>query len=310
MKPIISVIMVAYNAERYLKESLGSVVSQSFKDIEIIFVDDGSSDSTLDIVREFSSTDPRIKILSCPHEGAGAGRNRGIEEAQGEYLSILDADDLFDAEMLEKSYSLATREQADIVIFKFRLKDTVTGEISHDRDYSLPPEYIKKNAAVGTRGLPWSNPAAWNKLFRREFIKQSGLRFQNLRSCNDFAFTKSAFIVAKRIFFLDEELLTYQVNPHNISSTRYLHAENIISAGKAVLDFIRTHSPSSDLGVFYEMMFEHCKSEYNLFPPGADTKKFTAAVNSFLPWKYRYKFFKLRFRRFKKHLRSLLTSKH
>ena len=178
--------MVAYNAERYLKESLSSVVSQTFKDIEIIFVDDGSSDRTLDIVREFSSTDPRIKIISRHHEGAGAGRNRGIDEAQGEYLSILDADDLFDAEMLEKSYSLATSEQADIVIFKFRLKDTATGEISHNRDYSLPPEYIKENAAVGTRGLLWPNPSAWNKLFRREFVNQHGLRFQNLRSCNDF----------------------------------------------------------------------------------------------------------------------------
>lgn len=301
--------MVAYNAERYLKESLGSIVSQSFKNIEIIFVDDGSNDRTLDIVREFSSTDPRIKIISCPHEGAGAGRNRGIEEAQGEYLSILDADDLFDAEMLEKSYALATRGQADIVIFKFRLKNTVTGEIKHGYGHHLPTDYINKNAAVGTRGLPWSNPAAWNKLFRREFVKQYDLRFQNLKTCNDFAFTKSAFVAAKRIFFLDEELLTYQVNPHNISSTRYLHAENIVTAGNAVLDFIRMHKSSSDLRIFYEMMFNYCKDEYKLFPPDADTKKFTTAVSSFLPWKYRYEFFKLRFRRFRRHLCSRLASK-
>lgn len=305
----VSVIMAGYNAERYVDEALATVVSQSLRDIEIIFVDDGSTDGTLGIVEKYAHDDARIRVLACAHEGAGAARNKGLEAARGEYLSFLDADDIFDSQMLEKSYALAKEKQADIVVFKYRDKDLATGKIRPNIGFSLPPAYIGKNAAVGVKGLSWSNPTAWNKIFRREFVQKYNLRFQNVATCNDFAFTKSAIIAANRLFFLNEELLTYCKNPHNTTSTRYQHAHCIIDAGQEILAFIRKHCPAQDIKPFYRMMENHFRYEYNCFPNRRDGKEFLRQCEAFLPLRHRLHFIWGRHRRLlKEHLRHFRKS--
>ena len=115
----VSVIMAVYNAERYLRQALESVCQQTLRDIEIICVDDGSTDGSMEILKEFAGQDDRIKILQHLEktDGAAAARNMGLQAARGEYLSFLDADDWFEPDMLEKAYEKASLRELDVLIF-------------------------------------------------------------------------------------------------------------------------------------------------------------------------------------------------
>ena len=126
----VSVIIPVYNVEPYLKQCMDSVVGQTLKDIEIICVDDGSTDNSLDILREYAAEDSRIQIIEQKNAGAGAARNNGMRYATGKYLSFLDSDDFFEPRMLEKAYDLAEKDQADFVAYKIR-------SVSHRQKISL-----------------------------------------------------------------------------------------------------------------------------------------------------------------------------
>ena len=159
--PKVSVIVPVYNAENFLKDSIERILSQTLTDIEIVFVDDGSTDNSLKILREIK--DERVKVLTQKNINAGAARNRGLELATGEYLSFLDADDLFDKEMLEKAYESAKATDAQIILFgadnynqvedKF---EPIDGGIT-DSD----------NIFLKMKG--WT----WDKLFKTSFIKKN-----------------------------------------------------------------------------------------------------------------------------------------
>ena len=113
----VSVILPAWNVSPYLRQCLDSIVSQTLTNIEIICVDDGSTDGTLDILREYAEKDSRILVIHQENQGAGAARNNAMRYAKGKYLSFLDSDDFFEPDMLEKSWEAAERNNADIVVF-------------------------------------------------------------------------------------------------------------------------------------------------------------------------------------------------
>ena len=115
-KKLISVIIPIYNTEQYLKECLDSVCSQSYKDIEIICINDGSTDNSEEITRSYAQQDKRIKLISQKNQGLSITRNNGVSQAQGEYLFFLDSDDTIEQNAIETLYNRAERTQADIVI--------------------------------------------------------------------------------------------------------------------------------------------------------------------------------------------------
>ena len=117
-EPIVSVIIPVYNAEKFLKQCLNSVISQTLKEIEIICVDDGSTDNTNAILKAFSEKDQRITVIHQQNAGAGAARNNGLRRAKGKYLSFLDADDFFEKTMLERAVSKIEEDQAEFVVFR------------------------------------------------------------------------------------------------------------------------------------------------------------------------------------------------
>ena len=105
MQPKISVIIPVYNVEKYLPECLESILNQNFQDFEIICVDDGSTDRSLDILQEYKRKDDRFVILQQRHAGAGAARNHGIKLAEGKYIQFLDSDDYFEPTLLETIFT-------------------------------------------------------------------------------------------------------------------------------------------------------------------------------------------------------------
>ena len=126
--PAVSVIMPVYNAAEFLNESLGSLFAQTFEDFEIICVDDGSSDASLSILREYAEKRDRFTVLQQDHAYAGAARNLGLSRARGKYLLFLDADDRFLPKMLETAFGEAEKTNADICVFGAEAFDHRSGK--------------------------------------------------------------------------------------------------------------------------------------------------------------------------------------
>ena len=216
MNPKISVIIPVYNVEKYLRECLDSVVNQTVRDIEIICVNDGSTDSSLSILNEYAEKDQRFRVLSQKNQGAGAARNAGLEVAKGDYLAVLDSDDKYDLSMLQKLLDLARENDLDIAICRSQSLNNKTGKI-FQTPWTLHKEMLPGKKVFNYKDLSLFNFRfslgwSWDKLFRRDFVEQNHLRFQTLRSQNDALFVFVSLAMAERIAVLDEVLVTHRVN--------------------------------------------------------------------------------------------------
>ena len=127
--PKVSVIIPVYNVQNYLRPCLDSVLKQTLKEIEIICVDDGSTDGSLEILKQYAAKDNRITVLKQKNLHAGVARNAGLAVARGEYLSFLDSDDFFELNMLEESYRLIRKKQADILFYQYKNFNQETQQI-------------------------------------------------------------------------------------------------------------------------------------------------------------------------------------
>lgn len=223
--PKVSVIIPVYNVEKYLHECLDSVINQTLKDIEIIAVDDGSTDSSLKILKDYAKKDKRLKVLTQENKGAGAARNLGMKHATGFYLSILDSDDYFDHSMLELLYKKAEKTKADITICRSQQLDEETKNIE-PMPWTLKTNFLPEKEVFNYKDIighvfdfcvGWS----WDKLYKTSFVKKTKLEFQNLRSTNDAFFVFMSLLHADKMTMLDNILVTHRKNTcTSLSETR------------------------------------------------------------------------------------------
>lgn len=223
--PKVSVIVPVYNAEKYLRQCLDTIIHQTLMNIEIICVDDGSTDQSLQILKEYLEKDHRIRVISQNNQFAGAARNRGIQIAQGEYLSFLDADDFFETNMLEEAYTKCIEFQADIGLYQARCFSQTKNTFSN-ADWIYNYKYLPSRKTFSSADIPETifqitTSAPWNKLFRTDFIKQHGLQFQEIRCANDVYFVNMALVLARKIVRIDKYLINYRVDINtNLQATQ------------------------------------------------------------------------------------------
>jgi glycosyltransferase involved in cell wall biosynthesis len=248
----VSVIIPVYNVENHLEDCLDSVINQTLRDIEIICIDDGSTDGSLDILEKFAQKDDRIKIISQENQGAGAARNKGLKIAQGEYLSFLDADDFFELDMLEKVYEYSTEKSLEIAIYGVKTFNDKTSEVK-EIEYDIQRKYLPNKFIFNYKDFPmyvfntfknWT----WNKLFKRIFILKNDIEFQELFRTNDLLFTCKALVKAERISVLDTSLVYYRVG-HDFHSqnTNHEHPLDFYNAMIALKSFL------IDENIFHEV---------------------------------------------------------
>ena len=203
MNPKISVIIPVYNSETYLSQCLDSVCMQTLQEIEIICVDDGSTDTSPKILLEYAKKDPRVRILTQQNKGAGAARNYGLRESTGEFLSFLDSDDFFEPDMLEEAYKNIEEYQADFVVFESDQYHMNTKEYVRNpwvlRRKDIPPYMPFKHRELTDNVFKTFVGWAWDKLYRKSFVTEHDLWFQEQRTSNDLLFVFSALVLAKRI---------------------------------------------------------------------------------------------------------------
>ena len=225
--PAVSVIIPVYNAAEFLKDGLNSLLKQTLREIEIICVDDGSTDGSLVILKEFEKADARIRVIHQENQGAGAARNNGMDVARGKYLAFLDADDFFEKNMLKAAYDRAEETEAEVCVFNADLYDH-TEKVYKKCTWAFRKQYFPEKEPfaatdenVRNNIFRMFNGWPWDKLYQREYVRRLGIKYQNLRTTNDMLFVFIALACASRISTVDEVLIHQRVNVRtSLSRTR------------------------------------------------------------------------------------------
>lgn len=225
----ISIIIPVYNVEKYLRECLDSAINQTFKDIEIICINDGSTDSSSDILKEYEQKDNRLKVISQTNKGVSTARNVGIQNANGEYIMFVDSDDWLAKEACEKAYCTAQKSDCEMLLFshnKFNNQSCTSDSKLQDLYIELQDKCTTFEKSL--EHIVFSPCEPWGKLYKTEFLKKNNLRFRtNIQFGEDRIFYFQACIYAKSISVLYEHLYYYRQNTENSltknNTTVFLH---------------------------------------------------------------------------------------
>lgn len=215
----ISVIVPVYNAEKYLRQCVESVIAQTYTDMEMILVNDGSRDNSLAICNEYASKDSRIEVIDKPNGGPSSARNRGLDEAKGEYVYFMDADDWIEKNFLEVFFNGNEDEKYDI-IFQGFVREFPDGRVEKsfamDADTSMMSKADIIFRLYKEHVYGWS----WCKLFRKDIIDRYNLRFdESLRLWEDELFTTEYLKHADRIKTVNSHLYHYISYPNSLMQT-------------------------------------------------------------------------------------------
>lgn len=211
----VSIIVPIFNTENYLKECLNSIKEQTLKDIEIICVNDGSTDGSEEIIKSFCKSDPRFKLINQKNKGQSTARNRGIKEAKGEFIAFADSDDKIETNMLEILLQNAKKNEAEISMCSINTFNE--NEIKKDSYLNLdilPNELEDKSfQAKDTRGILFKIPVVpWNKIYKTSFLKENNIYFEEGINFEDNLFFTKTFFLAKNIVFTKLPLYNYREN--------------------------------------------------------------------------------------------------
>lgn len=247
---LVSVLMPIYNASTYLRQSLSSVTGQTLTNIEIICINDGSTDSSLEIIREYAKKDSRIVVIDKPNSGYGDSMNRGVDIAKGKYIAILEPDDWYETSMLKTLYDLATQNNLDVVKSDFY---QYSNQTKQNKQYHLfKPSQCDKVISNDEDNFIYSlQPSIWSAIYKRNFLNKNNIRFLNTpgASYQDTSFNFKVFALASRVMFINTPLIHYRID-NNQSSINNIAKKlpNINKEYDEIDKFIIDHKLSDRLG--------------------------------------------------------------
>lgn len=224
--PLVSVIVPIYNVEKYVRKCLESLQGQTLKQIEVICIDDGSTDGSGRIADEYETTDyPIFRVIHTENRGLSAARNRGINEAQAEHIMFVDSDDWVDKDFCRAPYESSKRYGANLVIF--RCDEIKNGKFQKRKQSKFPEGIISESVAQEYGGIP-----VWNKLYKKQLFDH--IRYPEGKVYEDIATTHKLVHEAKIITILDKCLYHYVFRNESISNSHT--AENIYEYYCSVLE--------------------------------------------------------------------------
>lgn len=213
--PSVSILVPAFNVEKYMRQCLDSLVNQTLDEIQIICINDGSTDSTPSIIREYARNDDRIEIISKENTGYGNSMNLGLSYARGEYVGIVEPDDFADVSMFEKLYEAAKKNNADVVKSNY---------YEHKSDNAPDQDAFVENLNRCTYNKIFSprkchqvlymRPAIWSAIYRREYLEEKSIRFLETpgASFQDTGFNFKALTSTERVYLVKEGYLHYRTD--------------------------------------------------------------------------------------------------
>lgn len=216
VKPLISVIVPVYNTEAYLRQCLDSLLAQTLQDIEIIIIDDGSTDESVAICSQYADKDDRVKLFRNEHKGVAAARNEGIKSSQSAFIMFVDSDDWVEPDFCEVPYNTALETGANMVIFKIWMHGKYGRPI---RQKAFPREGTVSKQSVLTNNWGQLAAAPVNKLFRRELFE--GVQYPEGHLYEDSAVTYRLVYAAEIVYLMNRYLYHYRdYRPGSTTNTR------------------------------------------------------------------------------------------
>ena len=233
--PKISVIIPTYNVETYLAAALESVINQTFSDIEIICINDGSTDNSLTTLENYAQKDPRIKLINQHNQGVSAARNAGIEAACGEYIMFLDPDDTYDLTLCEKVVEKINTETPDIVMWghnvfnKTKVIDN-SNSLNDIRNFIKHSKVLKETIKI--------NVYIWNKAFKKDFLEKNKINFPlGIKNAEDLVFCLKTFYQNPKYSFILEPLYNYSDDREGAATKKFVNCiRNDFAAYRALVE--------------------------------------------------------------------------
>lgn len=221
-KPAISVIVAAYNSEKCIKKCLDSICEQSFKDLEIIIVNDGSVDHTLSILKEYKQRDSRIKIVNQENQGAGLAKNAGLNIATGEYVAFVDSDDWIEKETFEEAYRCTEGGKIDMVVFNHNkiFPNKVLKKVRKLKDEIIDLEEMGVEKYVLKYMISFNHEfGAWNKVVKRDIIRKYNIGFSDNKKTvyDDNLYCLKLICHVKKIRSINKSFYNYNIHSGSVS---------------------------------------------------------------------------------------------
>ena len=216
-----SIIVPVYNVEKFLRESLDSIISQTLKDFEVICVNDGSTDNSLEILNEYAKSDFRFKIISQENQGQGLARNNAIDIAQGKYLLFVDPDDFIESNTLEVLYNKFQETDVDIIQFDYatckedgthKRVETFKKRLKKYFNYSIKNNQIFNWHEIKKKNLEKMFLVIWDKAYKTSFIKEHNIKFAPNKIGEDQLFSISSIFSTNKILYMSVFL---QIDDYN-----------------------------------------------------------------------------------------------
>ena len=230
--PKVSIIVPVYNVEGYIRKCLDSLINQTLDDIEIIVVDDGSTDESINIIQEYENTYPdKIRYFKKENGGVATARNFGISHATGEYIAFLDSDDYVELDIYEKMYKKAKQENSDLVECDFIWEYPNKSKIDNGIVYTN-----KKEMLTYARVIPW------NKLIKKNLIDAHEVQFPNGLRYEDMEFTYRIIPYLDRVSFVKEPLVHYVQRNSSVSYSFNVETEDIFTILDNVIEYYKSNN--------------------------------------------------------------------
>lgn len=256
MKPLVTVAIAAYNVEKYIKNGIKSVLLQSYKNIEVILVDDGSTDNTPKICDEIAKFDSRVKVIHKENGGLGSARNVGIDNASGEFLYFFDIDDSIEPNLIEENVKMAQKKDVDLIIFGYyaRYSNEGTEELISLPEYNINSNEELKMAYV--RDLLWlkhGNGFVWNKFYRMTFLKKYNFHFGNQKIQQDEPFNMQLYLKLNHVYICPKAYYHYVLYVNANAGSHYLPDKEdvIIDVYQKFMEFYDNWGLNDENVLFY-----------------------------------------------------------
>ena len=251
--PLVSVIVPVYNVERYIRKCIDSILCQSYTNIEIILVNDGSTDGSRGILQQYASEDFRCKLIDKDNGGASSARNIGLDYAKGEYVYFIDSDDYIEPSTVADLVDHMQCSQSDFCCYRIWFYNE-TRKILHGDDFST--QVLTKNADILKDALLGNNIkiAPWTKFFLTSFLNKHNIRFYEGLINEDYLFTIECAIYAQTVSFLNKPLYFAYERPDSVSRVM---KDNSITSLLSIYDIIRCKYPNiySSKNIYFRASF-------------------------------------------------------
>ena len=315
-RPFVSIILTAYNAERTIRQCLAALIAQTYSNIEIICVNDGSTDKTPDIINNFAQQDSRLKVFNNSNQGTAKSRYFALNQASGEFIMFCDADDRYEKDMVETMVSAVVENNVDIAMCDCNIIDLSNGKLQNRATNEYHHLQLKGYQKISPETINKINVVVWNKIFRKSLLKKYNIEYPEKYEHDDCIFVYKYLAFARTFFGINKKLYNYVVGNPDSMMGKLFTGKNRESKYDFILcrynlyDFLETHETQlkgtlieisrCQIRIFYAMLNKSDKQKAFLlikemiekYPMLLENKEFQKIRKTVTPEEFEKIFFK------------------